>query len=139
MDKIFVNGLISKKVSDKAPEWILGALSINVESLTNWLNTTGKQVQSNGWINLNIKKSKDGKRYIEVDTYNPQQVAQIVPVKQEEPLQVPTVQIQAEYEGEATAEEIIRMNDKYNDDTLNDSNSLNIDGKRVAVDSNTPF
>lgn len=34
MDKIFVNGLISKKVSDKAPEWILGALSINVESLT---------------------------------------------------------------------------------------------------------
>ena len=130
MDKIFVNGLISKKVSDKAPEWILGALSINVESLTNWLNTTGKQVQSNGWINLNIKKSKDGKRYIEVDTYNPQQVAQIVPVKQEEPLQVPTVQIQAEYTGEASPEEL---------SNLNDSNSLNIDGKRVAVDSNIPF
>jgi len=130
MDKIFVNGLISKKVSDKAPEWILGALSINVESLTNWLNTTGKQVQSNGWINLNIKKSKDGKRYIEVDTYNPQQVAQVVPVKQEEPIQVPTVQIEAEYTGEASPEEL---------SNLNDSNSLNIDGKRVAVDSNTPF
>lgn len=130
MDKIFVNGLISKKVSDKAPEWILGALSINVESLTNWLSTTGKQVQSNGWINLNIKKSKDGKRYIEVDTYNPQQVAQIVPVKQEEPIQVPTVQIQAEYTGEASPEEL---------SNLNDSNSLNIDGKRVAVDSNIPF
>lgn len=130
MDKIFVNGLISKKVSDKAPEWILGALSINVESLTNWLNTTGKQVQSNGWINLNIKKSKDGKRYIEVDTYNPQQVAQIVPVKQEEPLQVPTVQIEAEYTGEASPEEL---------SNLDDSNSLNIDGKRVAVESDTPF
>lgn len=130
MDKIFVNGLISKKVSDKAPEWILGALSINVESLTNWLNTTGKQVQSNGWINLNIKKSKDGKRYIEVDTYNPQQVAQVVPVKQEEPIQVPTVQIEAEYTGEASPEEL---------SNLDDSNSLNIDGKRVAVESDTPF
>lgn len=130
MDKIFVNGLISKKVSDKAPEWILGALSINVESLTNWLNTTGKQVQSNGWINLNIKKSKDGKRYIEVDTYNPKQVAQVVPVKQEEPIQVPTVQIEAEYTGEASPEEL---------SNLNDSNSLNIDGKRVAVESDTPF
>lgn len=130
MDRIFVNGLISKKVSDKAPEWILGALSINVESLTNWLNTTGKQVQSNGWINLNIKKSKDGKRYIEVDTYNPQQVAQVVPVKQEEPIQVPTVQIEAEYTGEASPEEL---------SNLDDSNSLNIDGKRVAVESDTPF
>ena len=130
MNKTFVNGLISKKVSDKAPEWILGALSINVESLTNWLNTTGKQVQSNGWINLNIKKSKDGKRYIEVDTYNPKQVAQVVPVKQEEPIQVPTVQIEAEYTGEASPEEL---------SNLNDSNSLNIDGKRVAVESDTPF
>ena len=79
---------------------------------------------------MNIKKSKDGKRYIEVDTYNPKQVAQVVPVKQEEPIQVPTVQIEAEYTGEASPEEL---------SNLNDSNCLNIDGKRVAVESDTPF
>ena len=43
---------------------------------------------------------------------------------------VPTVEIEAEYTGEASPEEL---------SNLNDSNSLNIDGKRVAVESDTPF
>ena len=43
---------------------------------------------------------------------------------------VPTVEIEAEFTGEASPKEL---------SNLNDSNSLNIDGKRVAVESDTPF
>lgn len=45
-------------------------------------------------------------------------------------IEVPEMDIDIEYTGEASPEEL---------SNLNDSNSLNIDGKRVAVDSNIPF
>lgn len=65
---IFVNGLESKDVSDTTPEWILGKMSINVETMIKWLSTTGREVAKNGYIDAQVKRSKKtGKRYIEVE------------------------------------------------------------------------
>lgn len=70
-EKIFVNGLISKDVSDTAPEFILGKLSVKVSELAKWLEEN-KGIAENDWINLTVKRSgTSGKRYIEVDTYKP--------------------------------------------------------------------
>lgn len=111
MEKIFVEGLISKKVGEKAPDWILGSLSINVQSLTNWLNTTGQKVQKDGWINMDIKKSKEGKRYIEVNTYNPNMHA-VVPERKVEPAHVvPTVKVEALKETGIDYGEVINPDD----------------------------
>lgn len=81
MEKIFVNGMISKEVNEKAPDFIMGELSIKVPDLIIWLQTVGAQNATNGWINLTVKKSKLGKRYIEVNNYKAENavVAQVKP------------------------------------------------------------
>lgn len=84
MDKIFVNGLISKEVEETAPAFILGKLSISVDNLIKWLETEGKKNANNGWLNLTIKKSQLGKRYIEVDTYKPAKKEEIKVVQLDE-------------------------------------------------------
>lgn len=71
-EKIFVGGLFSSKVSENAPEWILGRNSIHVESLIKWLQENKKLADEKGFINTVTKLSKaSGKRYIEVDTWKP--------------------------------------------------------------------
>ena len=69
MEKIFVNGLISKEVDSKAPAFILGKHSIKVDDLITWLQTEGKKYAVNGWVNTTTLLSKGGKRYIELDLY----------------------------------------------------------------------
>jgi hypothetical protein len=67
-EKIFVNGFISKDVPETAPEFILGNASINIKSFMDFLLANEKYAV-NGWINLSTKRSKDGKRYTELDLY----------------------------------------------------------------------
>lgn len=75
-EKIFINGLISKDISDTTPDWILGRLSVKVEDLQKWLTENSALQDENGWINLTVKRSeKTGKRFIEVDTWKPTQQA----------------------------------------------------------------
>jgi len=63
-DKEFVNGLIVKAPKDKAPDFVKAAISIKREELITWL--TGK---SDEWINLDVKESKNGKWYAEVNNW----------------------------------------------------------------------
>jgi hypothetical protein len=73
-DKIFVNGLISKDIPDTAPDWILGKHSIKVQDLIDWLTANKHLADKNGWINTVTKRSQTtGKRFIEVDTWQPNQ------------------------------------------------------------------
>jgi hypothetical protein len=60
----FVNGLIFKPKHQNAPDFVQGKLSINVKNLREWLDT-----QTGEWINADIKLSKEGKYYIQVDEY----------------------------------------------------------------------
>lgn len=72
VDKIFINGLISKDIPDTTPEWVLGKHSIKVQELIDWLTTNKHLADQNGWINLVTKRSQStGKRFMEVDTWKP--------------------------------------------------------------------
>jgi hypothetical protein len=66
-DKEFVNGLIAKAPHEKAPDFVKVDISIKREELIKWLS--GKQED---WININVKESKGGKWYAEVNDWKPE-------------------------------------------------------------------
>jgi len=83
-DKIFVNGLISKDIPDTAPDYILGKHSIKVQDLINWLEANKHLADANGWINTITKRSQStGKRFIEVDTWQPKKQEPVVQLSEE--------------------------------------------------------
>jgi hypothetical protein len=63
-EKVFANGFVFKR-NDKAPEFVVGGLSVKVTDAVEFLKAHDK----NGWVNLNIKKARGGNYYIELDTY----------------------------------------------------------------------
>jgi hypothetical protein len=63
-NKTFAKGINFKR-NDNAPEFVVGKLSIKTDEAVAFLNETSK----NGWVNLDIKKAKSGKYYIELDNY----------------------------------------------------------------------
>ena len=63
-EKQFAKGFIFKR-NDNAPEWAIGKLSIKAQEAIQFIN----EKNNGGWVNLEIKKSKEGKFYIELDTY----------------------------------------------------------------------
>jgi hypothetical protein len=65
-DKIFAEGFSFKR-SENAPEFVIGRLSIKIEEATAFMEANNK----NGWVNLNVKKSKGGVHYLELDTFEP--------------------------------------------------------------------
>lgn len=65
MDKIFAEGLILKSIETQYGE--LQKLSVKTDEFKKFLDTHDK----NGWVNLNIKKSREGKPYIELDSWQP--------------------------------------------------------------------
>ena len=66
-EPIFIDGLIVKAPHENAPDFVKGAISINVSSLMSWLST-----QSTDWVNADIKVSKAGKWYSQVNTFKPE-------------------------------------------------------------------
>jgi len=69
-EPIFANGFLFKR-NEKAPDFVIGNLSLNVEEAKQFLTDYAK----NGWVNLSIKTSKAGKHYIELDTWEPKKDA----------------------------------------------------------------
>ena len=63
----FVNGLIFKMPRDGAPEFVKGSLSIKVEEMITFLS--GKKTD---WVNIDLKVSKVGKAYAQVNTFVPE-------------------------------------------------------------------
>lgn len=68
-DKIFAEGIYFNERNEKMPEWLLGKISINRDKLISFLE---KQEEINGYINLDIKRGKSGKLYMELNTFKPQ-------------------------------------------------------------------
>ena len=69
--KEFVDGLIVKAPRQGAPGFVKCSISIKRAELGNWLR--GK---SDEWINIQVKESKTGKWYAEVDNWKPEQKKQ---------------------------------------------------------------
>ena len=65
-EKEFVNGLIVKAPRDGAPEWLKFSISIKRKDLGNWLREKQEE-----WINVDVKMSKNGKMYAEVNNWKP--------------------------------------------------------------------
>ena len=68
MDKNFVDGLIIKPPRDNAPDFVKGSISIKRKDLGNWL-----RAETDDWINIDIKVSKGGIWYAEVNTWKPEE------------------------------------------------------------------
>lgn len=64
-EKIFADGFSFKR-NDKAPEFVVGRLSMKVDEAIAFI----KNHQKNGWINLDVKKARTGNFYLELDTYS---------------------------------------------------------------------
>lgn len=77
-ETVFVEGLYLNKVHEKAPAFIITNQSIHVEKLMAWLEANKLRVDDKGYIRIVGKESKEGKRYMTVDTYK-------APVKPEYP------------------------------------------------------
>lgn len=65
-EKQFVDGLIVKTPHPRAPDFVKLEISIKRKELGNWLR--GK---SDEWINIQVKESKGGKLYAEVNEWKP--------------------------------------------------------------------
>jgi hypothetical protein len=63
-EKIFADGFSFKR-NEKAPDFVIGRLSMRVEEAVAFI----KQHERNGWVNLNIKTARSGNHYVELDTY----------------------------------------------------------------------
>lgn len=64
--RTFAEGFIFKR-SEKAPDFVIGRISIKVDEAIEFL----KKNQKNGWVNLQAKTGRSGQPYLELDTYEP--------------------------------------------------------------------
>lgn len=62
----YPKGLFAKKPHEKAPQFIKGKLSVKRDEFINWLQT-----QDTEWVNFDVKEGQDGKYYVQVDTWKP--------------------------------------------------------------------
>ena len=65
-DVEFADGFFFKR-NDNAPDWAIGKLSINLDKARKTFSDHVKD----GWLNLEIKQSKNGKYYVQIDTWEP--------------------------------------------------------------------
>jgi hypothetical protein len=65
-EKIFADGFVFKR-NEKAPDFVIGRMSIKVEEAIAFL----KQHEDNGWVNLGVKQARSGNHYVELDTFKP--------------------------------------------------------------------
>ena len=68
-DKIFVDGLYVDLPREKAPKFIIANLSFNVKKFVKFIQT---QENERGWVNIDIKESKNGNVYAEVNNWQKQ-------------------------------------------------------------------
>ena len=66
-DKIFATGIYFKR-ADNAPDFVIGKLSVQADRFAEFAQ---QHKNEGGYLNLDIKKSKGGKFYVELDTWQP--------------------------------------------------------------------
>ena len=67
----YSQGIYFNKKHEKAPEFVLGSLSIRKQSFLDWLGA--QPADEKGYVRLKISDGKDGKPYIAVDDWKPGQ------------------------------------------------------------------
>ncbi len=67
-EKLFPNGLIFKQKEGR-PDFVVGSIAISCKDFVD----TMKEHEKKGWLNIDLKISKDGNPYAEIDTWEPKQ------------------------------------------------------------------
>lgn len=79
MDKIFADGIMFKRPREGAPEFVKGSVSIKVAEFVPFVEKHTKE----GWVNLDLKESMNGKLYLQLNTWNKEAVTEKVETKSE--------------------------------------------------------
>ena len=66
----YLNGLWVENPHEKAPDFVKAKMSINVEKMLDTLKASKEK-----YINLQLKESKDGRLYAEIDEWKPDKSA----------------------------------------------------------------
>lgn len=64
---VFTDGLIFKKPREGAPDFVKGAMSFKVDEFKAFLD----KHNNNGWVNVDLKVSKGGKLYTQLNDWKP--------------------------------------------------------------------
>ncbi len=67
--KKFPEGIYAKKPHENAPDFVIANISIEENTLSNWLSE-----QKEAWINLELLKGKNGKYYLALNEWKPSKV-----------------------------------------------------------------
>lgn len=67
-DKIFAEGVYWSR-RDSAPDYVIGRIGIDVERFVKWLEK--QPTSERGYLNLNVLRGRNGKEYVELDTWQP--------------------------------------------------------------------
>ena len=65
-EAIFPEGISVRDPHEKAPDFVRGRISMMKDEIIPWL-----EKQEGEWVNCDIKRSKGGKLYLQVDTWKP--------------------------------------------------------------------
>lgn len=67
-EKQFADGMIAKHPHENVASFVKAHIAIKADEAIAMLE---KQKKADGWVNLDLKESKGGKLYLEVNTWQP--------------------------------------------------------------------
>ena len=76
-DSTLPEGFFLKPPHDNAPDWVKGQIGIKVDTAIKYLH---KHANEKGYVNLDLKRSKTGKLYLDLNAFKPK-----LPEKRVEP------------------------------------------------------
>lgn len=77
MNPIFPDGLVVREPARTAPSFVKCTVLINVESFHNWASKQTENISEKGWLAFNVKESKKGGYYAQLDTWKPTKQSQV--------------------------------------------------------------
>ena len=89
-DKKFAKGIYFNRTQN-APNFVVGSLGINVDEAFAWIQQ--QQRSATGFVNIDIKQSKGGKFYLELNEYKSKQSAQQPPQQPSSPKHLSLIHI----------------------------------------------
>ena len=71
-EAIFASGIFFDKPHENAPDFVKGKISIKADEATTFIKAHANE---KGYVNLDLKKSKEGKLYLQLNTFVPEKKA----------------------------------------------------------------
>lgn len=69
MDPIFPDGVMVREPHSTAPSFVKGSIIINPEKFIEWAKNNSTHLSEKGWLSLDIKESKKGGWYAQLNTW----------------------------------------------------------------------